>query len=104
MRNRLVAAATGALVVITVILGFFIVGTPGQARLYRFDQEKVTDLQNIQYQITHYYQLKQKLPQAISELNDPVSNVVIPVDAQTKQMYEYRVTKAPYLLGYDPSL
>lgn len=95
-RNRLVAIATGGLVVLTVIAGFFIVGTPAQARLYRFDEQKITDLQNIQYQITSYYQLKQKLPQTLSELNNPVSDVVIPVDSQSKQAYEYQVVKAPY--------
>ena len=75
----------------TIAAGFFIVGTPGAARLSRFDDQKVSDLQNIQYQIVAYYQLKQKLPASLTDLNDSISGPTIPTDAQTKQSYEYHI-------------
>lgn len=91
-RNRLVAWATGALVLVTVVAGFFIVGTPAQARLYRFDDEKVNDLQSIQYQIVNYWQTKQKLPAALADLNDPLSNYTVPEDPQKGDSYTYKTT------------
>jgi hypothetical protein len=46
-RNRYVAIGTFVLVAISIVSGFFIVGTPGQARLYRFDEQKINDLGTI---------------------------------------------------------
>jgi len=90
-RNRMVAYATGALVVITIVAGFFIVGTPTSARLYRFDNQKVNDLQSIQSQVVTYWQAKRKLPKSLSELSDPISGFSIPVDAQSGAPYDYTV-------------
>jgi hypothetical protein len=92
MRNRMVAWGTGVLVVVTVIAGFFIVGTPAQARLVRFDDQKVQDLQNIQYQVVNYWQSKQKLPAVLSDLNDPLSNYTVPSDPQAGDSYTYKAT------------
>ncbi len=95
-RNRMVLVATVLLIVATVAAGFFIVGTPAQARLYRLDAQKVSDLQNIQYQVANYYQLKQKLPTDLSEVADPLSGTVVPMDTQLNQAYAYRITTPPY--------
>ena len=59
-KSRLVGYAIGVLIIITIVGGFFIVGTPWQARLYRYDEQKVGDLSNIQYQVVYYWQAKQK--------------------------------------------
>ena len=93
VRNRYVSWATLVLVAITIVAGFFIVGTPEQARLTRFDQQKVNDLQNIQSEVVRYWQAKQKLPISLADLNDPLlyNNATI-VDVQTGQSYEYKTT------------
>lgn len=78
----------------TVVSGLFIIGSPTQARVIRFDQQKVLDLQNIQYQVTNYWQLKQKLPTTLTDLNDPIASYTVPTDAQSGAPYEYRVTGA----------
>ncbi len=88
-RNRLVAYAAGTLVLITIIAGFFIVGSPQQARLYRFDEQKVNDLTSIQYQIVNYWQAKGALPTALQDLQDPISGFAAPMDPQTAQPYVY---------------
>lgn len=93
-RNRLVAAATGLLVIATIVVGFFVVGTPAQARLYRFDEQKVNDLQSIQAQIVSYWQAKQKLPASLSDLSDPISGFTAPIDPQNGEPYTYRITGA----------
>ena len=91
-RARLVGWATGVLVVLTVASGFLIIGTPMQARLYRFDDQKVSDLTNIQWQIVNYWQSKEKLPATLSDLVDPISQAVIPNDPQSGKPYVYEVT------------
>lgn len=93
-KSRLMTWATGVLVLVSIVAGFFIVGTPWQAREYRFDEQKVSDLQNIQFQIVNYWQAKQTLPAALTDLGDPISGSYIPLDAQTGQPYEYSATGA----------
>lgn len=85
-----VGIAVGILALATVASGFFIIGTPQDARMMRYDQQKVSDLQNIQYQITNYYQQKQALPTSVQDLADPLSGFLVPVDPQTQELYTYK--------------
>lgn len=89
--SLMITWGAGAVVALTIIAGFFIIGTPGQARLYRFDDQKVSDLQNIQWQVVNYWQQKNKLPATLSDLSDPISGFVVPTDSQTGAPYEYSV-------------
>jgi hypothetical protein len=90
-KSHIVGYATGALVIIAIVAGFFIVGTPWQARLYRFDDQKIGDLQNIQSQIVSYWQAKQVLPGSLSDLTNNISGFMAPVDPQTGASYDYAV-------------
>jgi hypothetical protein len=92
MRANSVTIATALVAVITVVAGFFIIGTPWQARQYRLDEQKLTDLQNIQYQVVYYWQQKQKLPTTLIDLTDSISGYSAPVDSQTGQPYVYQPT------------
>lgn len=78
-----------AAVLIAVVTGFFIIGSPTTERLKRIDQQKISDLQNIQSQIIIYWQGKQKLPDNLSALEDSISGFKIPTDTQNKKQYEY---------------
>jgi len=91
-KARMVGWAAGVLVIISIIAGFFIMGTPGQVRLYRYDEQKVSDLQNIQWQVVNYYQQKEMIPANLSELEDPLSGWTLPVDPQTSEGYRYEKT------------
>jgi len=81
----------GVLILVAVVGAFFIVGSPTTARLMAFDQQKVSDLQNIQGQIVNYWQSKEKLPATLSDLEDPISGFKAPVDPQSGAAYEYVV-------------
>ncbi|MBM3206247.1 MAG: APC family permease [Candidatus Staskawiczbacteria bacterium] len=85
------AIVVGLVVAFAVIGSFFIVGSPQTARLLQFDQQKINDLQSIQYQIVNYWQRKGQLPSALSELEDPISGYSIPLDSQKNQPYEYSI-------------
>jgi hypothetical protein len=91
-----VGIATTVLVFATIVAGFFIVGTPQQARQHRLDQQKISDLQQIQSEVVSYYQAKQKLPVGLSDLNNSLSYFTLPKDPQTGQDYGYRITTPPY--------
>ncbi|MBC7836315.1 hypothetical protein H7X87_00865 [Acetobacteraceae bacterium] len=91
-RARWINYGVGLLVILTILAGFFIVGTPAQARLMRFDTQKVNDLQSLQSQIVSYYQQKQTLPTTLANLNDPLSYFSVPMDPQTGENYEYQKT------------
>lgn len=91
---RMVNYATGVAVLLAIVSGFFVIGTPGEARLMRFDQQKVYDLQNIQSQVVTYWQQKQTLPSQLSEVNDPLYGMTVPVDPQTGEQYTYTRTSS----------
>ncbi len=91
-RKRAVCTSVGVLAIVSIVAGFFIVGTPAQARLARFDDQKVSDLQSIQYQVVNYWQVKQTLPAALADLNDPISNYTVPTDPQAEDSYTYKST------------
>ncbi|MEK7135869.1 MAG: DUF5671 domain-containing protein, partial [Patescibacteria group bacterium] len=93
MRKRAVEAGVAILAVVTIGSGFFIVGTPAEARLARFDAQKVSDLQNIQSQVVYYWQAKQKLPAEIADLNNSLAYGPVPADAQGGS-YVYQATGA----------
>ncbi len=90
-KARFMTWAVGFLALASVIAGFFIVGTPWEARLYRYDNQKVENLQMIQSQVAYYWQAKEKLPTDLSDLNDPLSGFRVPTDPQTGTAYEYSV-------------
>lgn len=77
-----------------VIWSFSIIGTPGQQRLWRLDDKRVSDLQNIQGQVINYWQQKQKLPATLEELANPTTYFSIPVDPefQNGKTYTYKAT------------
>ena len=88
----LVGYGVGALALLSVIAGFFVIGTPTDLRMIRYDEQKVSDLQSIQYQVLNYYQQKGELPESLGALSDPLSSYMTPVDPQTGAAYGYRVT------------
>ena len=93
-RRNTVRIGVAILALGTVVAGFFIVGTPAQARLARFDAQKVSDLQNIQSQVVTYWQAKQKLPVAITDLNNSLNYGPLPADPQNGESYVYQATGA----------
>lgn len=89
---RSMAAASVVLVVVAIIGGFYFVGTPSGARQQRLDSERVTDLQSIQNQVVSYWSQKQKLPETVEALQDPITGFVVPRDPDTDAAYEYEAT------------
>lgn len=91
---RMVTWAVAALIVVSIVSGFLIIGTPQQARLARMDDQRVQDLQMIQSEIINYWQKKGELPPSLAALDDPLSYFSLPKDPATGADYEYENTTA----------
>lgn len=87
------AIKSSILVLLAIVLGFSVMGSPKTQRLARLDDRKITDLQSIQYQIINYYQQKETLPKILKDLVDPISGFSIPVSPEIEKgiTYEYKV-------------
>ena len=89
LRKRSVGIGVAILVLITIIIGFFIVA---QMRLVRLDAQKVTDLRDIQSLVANYWQERRVLPASLADLNGSIGEFSVPSDPQTGASYEYRIT------------
>lgn len=87
--GQIFGAVAIVLVLGSIVSGFFIVGSPATQRALRFDQQRISDLQNIQWQIVNYWQQRQEFPKSLSALNDPLSGFTVPKDPETSSDYEY---------------
>lgn len=83
----------GILVIGSIIAGFTVIGSPRSQRMIRFDADKISDLQSIQWQIINYWQQKGSLPETLTDLTDPISGYNVPKDPQSKEDYRYRKVK-----------
>jgi hypothetical protein len=85
----------GSILVVGVIIwSFSVIGSPFHQRKLRIDQRRVDDLQSIQWQVISYWQQKEKLPAALTDISTPLSGFVIPQDPefQKGRVYEYAKT------------
>ncbi len=73
-----------------VIFGYFVTGSPQAERQRRFDERRVSDLQQIQFQIVEFWRAKERLPDTLDELRDELRGFIPPKDPETGENYEYR--------------
>lgn len=88
---RAVAWGSSFVVVIMLILGFVIAGSPSEQRAVRMDEQRVNDLGTIQSELVNYWRLKEALPDELSALEDDIRGFKVPLDPETDEAYEYRV-------------
>lgn len=91
---KILAWVLAFVVLVSIIAGFFIIGTPAEQRLRRFDEQRVGDLQVLQNQIVNYWTQKESLPQNLAALEDSISGFVVPKDPDSDASYEY-IIKSP---------
>lgn len=65
--------SASTLVVIGIIFGFLVSGSPGEARLMKGDQEKIQNLIQIAQGVNSFSQSKYRLPTNLAELKNDVS-------------------------------
>ena len=75
---------------ITVVYGFVVMGSPMTIRKLRFDERRISDLSSLQNQIVfNFWQQKGRLPKTLEELYDPISGITPVTDPETFEPYEY---------------
>lgn len=83
-KNRKVwAISIGLIILLSIICGFSVLGSPKTQRLLRYDNQKITDLQNIEWQVINYWQENGSIP-------NQMPNILI--DSQTGSPYKYSKT------------
>lgn len=81
-----------AVVVAALVTGILIVGSPQNQRASRFDEQRTSHLQNIQWQIMEYYRVNGVLPVELAELDNELNGYKTPDDPETNTPYVYEVT------------
>lgn len=82
------------LVLMSLVYGFYLIGTPEQARQELIDEKRVNDLTSIQSELLQYWRQKKQLPNNLDELTNPISGYKAPDDPVTKNPYRYKVLSA----------
>lgn len=99
MNRKLIILFITVLAVAAIIISLFQAGSPQQARRQQYDQQKLTDLQNLQQAITDYAYVQLRLsssttnllPKRLTDLNNLNLGQLFLVDPMTNKEYGYRV-------------
>lgn len=84
------AIIAGVIIFASIVYGFFLVGSPAKQRDLRFDEQRISHLQQIQFSAVEYWQQKKELPKDLNEMNK--LGYGMPVDPETGEQYEYAAT------------
>lgn len=88
---KIFAWSLAGIVILSIVAGFFIIGTPAEQRARRFDEQRVSDLQVLQNQVVNYWVQKQVLPLILNDLQDSISGFLVPKDPASDASYEYTI-------------
>lgn len=91
-KDSVMSWGMSAVVLLLIVSGFVLSGSPFEQRRIRFDQQRVSNLQEIQYQVIDSWIAKGTLPASVDALKSPLTGFVPPVDPETNTPYEYRTT------------
>ncbi len=79
------------IVLISIVWGFSVLGSPRTQKLLKYDELKISNLQSMTYGINNYFSSKGILPNTLEEISG--GNYYVPLmDSQTNKPYEYKRT------------
>lgn len=85
-------AALTLFVLFVTGLGFFITGSPFEAKRQKEDEEKVQKMNGIYYAISNYAYTNKSLPQTLEMLKTSSANSYVDmVNPDTNETFEYRI-------------
>lgn len=79
-------------ILVSIVVGFMVMGSPQAQRMVRLDDQRVQALSSIQWQIVNYWQQKEKLPETLDQLHDPIGGFIVPTDPVSGEVYGYETT------------
>lgn len=99
--SRIFKIAVLVFVAVVIAIGLYFAGSPREARLKKFDRQKISDLQSLSHFIDIYYRKNEKLPNNLEDLKQNKPNLDI-TDPQTDNKYKYeKIDKRNYKLCAD---
>ncbi|MDA8611401.1 DUF5671 domain-containing protein [Candidatus Pacebacteria bacterium] len=90
-KSKQVGYVVSLIILISVVSGFFLIGSPAEQRKIKNDEIRVNNLRSIQYSVLEYWQKTEGLPENLEDLNDPLSYYIEENDPVTGESYEYKV-------------
>lgn len=90
--RKIISIILSLVILVFILVGFSVLGSPKTQKLIRYDNQKIEDLQNIQWQVISYWQTNGFLPTSLSDIINTQSYTKIPTDPQTQTTYEYNKT------------
>ncbi len=90
--SRKIWVIVAAVVILaSIVWGFYVLGSPRTQRLYKYDEQKINDLMNLNSSVQSYYSQKNTLPNSIQDLS-ALNYYYIQNDPQSGKPYEYQKT------------
>lgn len=97
--NGLAAISASIVVMLTISVGLYILGSPSQERFRRLDEQRNADLLLLSRAVNANYAISNSLPTNLGSMQDGTRLSRIPRDPETSSMYEYEQMAADaYLL------
>ena len=84
------AIAVALMATAAIGAGLVLVGSPGEARLRRFDERRVADLRQISRSVALYWTVNEALPESLAQVSELGGVSETPVDPETGAPYSYR--------------
>jgi hypothetical protein len=102
MRRLSTPAAIVAIVFVTITMcaAFYVMGSPAEQRLRRFDERRTADVNVLSEAIQLYWSRHQQLPASLDEVVRDQGGDVLRRDPVTQRPYEYRVDGAKDAKAY----
>lgn len=91
--NKIVGLSSLVLVIGAAGSGLYLSGPPGEQRLVRQDQQRVSDLINISGYISNYRHRHKTMPESTAVILDGRVARRIPVDPVTEASYHFEITE-----------
>jgi hypothetical protein len=85
---KLFALVACGMTVLTLTVGFFNIELPNEVREQKIDENQITDLRELQWQITNFYLTNEELPKTISDLSR--GNQFVAPEGRSSYRYELR--------------
>ena len=96
-KSKLAGLIAGLIALAVLIAGFINVESPAEVREEKIDSEQVSDLQELQWQISDYLAINEKLPETLEVLEEE-QGVKVPTAPEGRDAYSYSVTEKGFNL------
>lgn len=93
----LITVCATLVVGLSLVWSVRIIGTPQEMRAKRIDTVRLSDISRLQQEILNRFNVTDKLPTNLVELNNAFQGYVVPTDPVTKLAYGYKVIQQPVL-------